>query len=512
MKAHGQNGASKARLRNESAAHAGEGGNIRRGVTGDIAGGGSTGDDIIEGNIGRGTAEGSVGDGAAEGNTKGAASGLKRVLTISDLVVYGLIFMVPIAPFGIYGGVFEDSGGMPVLAYLAGAGAMVFTALSYSMLIKEFPVSGSVYAYTSRGLGPSIGFVSGWTLLLDYILSPVLLYVVASTALHGIIPEIPAWAFAVAFVVLNTLVNVRGVQLASVVEKAALVLEFLVLALFVALALRWLLTDPASGGFVLTPLFDPATFDPNVVISGVSLAVLSFLGFDGIATLSEETKGGRRAPGRAMMLSLAIVGTLFALQTYLAGCISPDGAVFEGDKNNAFYLVAQVVGGRPLYVTCALATALSWGIFTALAAQTAVSRILFAMGRDGNLPRVLAKLHPRFHTPYVATLFVGAMTLAVVLFFGRLGTDTISLFVNFGALTAFLLLHVTVVVYFFIKKRDGRWVAHLLVPLLGLIVIGYTWWGLDVEAKMLGLAWMLLGIVYYLVLRFVFGRTVRLGN
>lgn len=437
---------------------------------------------------------------------------LKRVLSVPDMVVYGLIFMVPIAPFGIYGGVFSDSGGMPALVYLVGTLAMVFTALSYGMLIREFPASGSVYAYTSRGLGKGIGFVSGWTLLLDYLLIPVLLYVVASHALSGIVPEVPPWVFSIAFVVVNTLVNVRGIELANMVDRVALSLEILCLAVFVVLAVRWLATDPDSRGFSLDPLFNAATFDPALVISAVSLGVLSFLGFDGIATLSEEARDGRRGPGRAMMASLLIVGMLFMLQTYLAGCISPDGAVFEGDENNAFYLVAQVVGGRPLYVVCALATALSWGIFTALAAQTAVSRILFAMGRDGNLPHTLAKVHPTYRTPYVATLFVGTLTLILVLTFGQLGTDTISLFVNFGALTAFLLLHVTVIGYFFVKKRDGRWIAHLLSPLLGMIIIGYTWWGLDVPAKVLGLIWMTVGIAYYVVLRYVLKRDVRMGG
>ena len=437
---------------------------------------------------------------------------LKRVLSVPDMIVYGLIFMVPIAPFGIYGGVFSESGGMPALVYLVGTLAMVFTALSYGMLIREWPVSGSVYAYTSRGLGPGIGFVSGWTLLLDYLLIPVLLYVTAATALAGIVPEVPPWVFSVIFVVVNTFVNIRGIELTDIVNRVALVLEVLVLAVFVVLGLRWLLTDPASRGFTIDPLFNPATFDPNLVMSAVSLGVLSFLGFDGIATLSEEATDGRRGPGRAMMASLAIVGSLFVLQTYIAGCISPDGAVFAGHQSDAFYLVAQLVGGRWLYVVCALATALSWGIFTALAAQTAVSRILFAMSRDGNLPRPLAKIHPRFHTPYIATAFVGALSLVLVLTFGQLGIDTISLFVNFGALTAFLLLHVTVIGYFFIKKRDGRWVAHLLSPLLGLLVIGYTWWSLDPPAKILGIVWMALGVVYYVVLRYGLKRKVRIGG
>ena len=372
---------------------------------------------------------------------------------------------------------------MPALVYVVGTLAMVFTALSYGMLIREWPVSGSVYAYTSRGLGKGIGFVSGWTLLLDYLLIPVLMYVVASTALSGIVPEVPPWAFSIVFVVANTFVNIRGIALTDIVNRIALVLEVLVLAVFVVLGVRWLLSDPASHGFTLQPLYNPSTFSLPLVFSAVSLGVLSFLGFDGIATLSEEAKDGRRGPGRAMMASLAIVGALFVLQTYIAGCISPDGAVFAHDQGNAFYLVAQVVGGRWLYVVCAVATALAWGIFTALAAQTAVSRILFAMGRDGGLPHALARIHPKYHTPYVATLFVGGLTLVLVLTFGQLGTDTISLFVNFGALTAFLLLHVTVIWYFFVKKRDGRWVAHLLVPLAGLAVIGYTWWGLDVPGE-----------------------------
>ena len=432
------------------------------------------------------------------------------MLSVPDMIVYGLIFMVPIAPFGIYGGVFSESGGMPALVYVVGTLAMVFTALSYGMLIREWPVSGSVYAYTSRGLGKGIGFVSGWTLLLDYLLIPVLMYVVASTALSGIVPEVPPWAFSIVFVVANTFVNIRGIALTDIVNRIALVLEVLVLAVFVVLGVRWLLSDPASHGFTLQPLYNPATFSLPLVFSAVSLGVLSFLGFDGIATLSEEAEDGRRGPGRAMMASLAIVGALFVLQTYIAGCISPDGAVFAHDKGNAFYLVAQVVGGRWLYVVCAVATALAWGIFTALAAQTAVSRILFAMGRDGGLPHALARIHPKYHTPYVATLFVGALTLVLVLTFGQLGTDTISLFVNFGALTAFLMLHVTVIGYFIVKKRDRRWVAHLLVPLCGLAVIGFTWLGLDIQAKILGGIWMAVGIVYYVVMRFALKRDVKI--
>ena len=436
---------------------------------------------------------------------------LRQIMSVPDMVVYGLIFMVPIAPFGIYGGIFTESGGMPTLVYIVGTCAMAFTALSYASLGREYPVSGSVYAYASRAIGPAVGFLTGWALMLDYILSPVLLYVVSSTALHGIVPEVPAWAFGIVFVVANTLVNVRGIETASMVNRIALVLEILCLAVFAVLGVHWIMADPSSKGFSLDPVFNASTFDPNLVMSAVSLGVLSFLGFDGIATLAEEAKDARRGPGRAMMVSLAIVGTLFAVQTYIAGCISPDGAAFAHDTDNAFYIVAGIAGGKALSITCALATALSWGIFTALAAQTAISRILFAMGRDGNLPRVLSKIHPKYKTPYVATLFVGAVSLVLVLALGRFGTDTISLFVNFGALTAFLVLHVTVIWHFFIKKRDGKVFAHLISPLIGFAVIAYKWVSLSMPAKLLGISWVAIGIVYYLVMRKVLKREVTLA-
>ena len=446
----------------------------------------------------------------ASGGGQPGKQQLKRVLTVPDMIVYGLIFMVPIAPMGIYGGVFSDSGGMPALVYLVGTLAMVFTALSYSMLIREWPVAGSVYAYTSRGLGKGIGFVTGWTLLLDYLLIPVLMYVVASTALSGLVPEIPPWAFAVVFVVANTFVNVRGIGLTDIVNRVALVLEILVLLVFVVLGVRWLLADPASRGFSLDPFFNPSTFDPNLVMSAVSLGVLSFLGFDGIATLSEEAKDAKKGPSKAMVGSLLIVGFLFMLQTYIAGCISPDGAVFANDPDNAFYLVAEVAGGKFLYVLCALATAIAWGIFNSLAAQTAISRILFAMSRDGNLPKALAKVHRKYQTPYVAAAFVGALSLVLVIVFEQLGIDAISRLVNFGALTSFCVLHVTVVWHFFIKERDGKVFTHLILPLLGFIIVGYTWISLDPASKIMGVTWVIVGIVYYVVLHKVMKKNVDL--
>ncbi|MEG0072306.1 MAG: APC family permease [Raoultibacter sp.] len=435
---------------------------------------------------------------------------LKRAMSVTDMIVYGLIFMVPIAPFGIYGGVFGDSGGMPALVYLVGMIAMIFTAASYAMLSQEFPVSGSVYGYTSRGLGKGIGFVTGWTMLLDYLLVPTLLYVVAAQAMSGIIPEVPAVMWGILFIAINTFVNIRGIELTILVNRVALVLEIICVLIFLVMGAMWLSTDPLSHGFTLKPFYNPETFSPNLIMSAVSLGVLSFLGFDGIATLSEEAKDAKRGPGRAMVASLLIVGFLFMAETYIAGCISPDGAVFTDDPDNAFYLVAQVVGGKFLYIVCAAATAISWGIFNALAAQTAIARILFAMGRDGNIPKVLSKVHPKYQTPYIAAALVGAISLVLVIVFEQLGIDAISRLVNFGALTAFCILHVTVVWHFFIKERDGKFFTHLLIPLLGFLIVGYTWFALDSASKIMGFVWVAAGIIYYLVLHKVLKKDVKL--
>ena len=257
-------------------------------------------------------------------------------------------------------------------------------------------------------------------------------------------PEVPPWAFAVAFVAANTFVNVRGIGLTDIVNRVALVLEILVLLVFVVLGVRWLLADPSSRGFSLDPLFNPSTFDPNLVMSAVSLGVLSFLGFDGIATLSEEAKDGRRGPGRAMMASLVIVGALFVLQTYIAGCISPDGARSRATRATPStwwrrsWADAGCTSCAPLPRRWPGESSRRWPLRGRVAdtfRHGACRRAAEAVGQDpSEVPYALRRLSVR-----------GSLTLVLVLTFGRLGTDTISLFVNFGALSAFLMLHVTVI-------------------------------------------------------------------
>ncbi|MGH8118844.1 MAG: APC family permease, partial [Rhodanobacteraceae bacterium] len=124
---------------------------------------------------------------------------LNRALGLRHLVVYGMIFMVPIAPMALYGFVAQESHGMVPLVYLIGVVAMLFTALSYKRLSGVFPVAGSVYSYVQRGWHPYLGFLAGWMILADYLLVPALLYAFSATWLRGLLPAVPAWPWVLAF-------------------------------------------------------------------------------------------------------------------------------------------------------------------------------------------------------------------------------------------------------------------------------------------------------------------------
>ena len=376
--------------------------------------------------------------------TLGYKQELKRSLSVVDMVVYGLIFMVPIAPFGIFGTVMSISEGMVVLAYSIGMVGMVFTALSYWRMSEEFPISGSVYGYATHAINKAVGFISGWAILLDYILVPALLYVVAAVAMAAILPTVPFWAWVLLFVGINTVINIIGIEFTSKLNWIMLVFEVIVFIIFCVSAFLYIKNTPDID-FTLKPIFDADKFDIKIVFSAVSVCVLSFLGFDGISTLAEEAKGGNDSVGKASIWALVLVGVFFVVQTYLAACVIPwEGATTYTDIDSAFYEVAQASGGKYVMALCAIATGLSWGIADCLVAQAAVSRIIFSMARDGFLPKPLAKIHPKFKTPYIATLLIAAISLVITLGFTQ-GIQDLAELVNFGALSAFVILDFTVI-------------------------------------------------------------------
>ncbi|MFA6808527.1 MAG: APC family permease, partial [Eubacteriales bacterium] len=419
---------------------------------------------------------------------------LKRALTFKDLLFYGMIFMVPIAPMGIYGYVTDVSNGMAPLAYIIGIIAMIFTALSYSRMSQAFPIAGSVYSYASRGINPYVGFFAGWALLLDYILTPALVYLIAGYALQEMLPLLPYWGWIALFVVFNTLVNIRGIEITAKTNIGLLIFELFVLVAFVVAAFIAVLKGVGQGAFTLDPIWKPDGFNINMVMAATSLAVLSFLGFDAISTLAEEAKDPKKMVGKATLTALFLIGGLFVLETYLAGLIVPDHTTFD-NLDTAFYVVAQAAGGDWLRILAALGTAVAWGIGDGLVAQAAISRLLYSMSRDKMLPSFLSKIHPKYQTPYMSTYLVAVIAILIGFL---LSADTLTSMVNFGALTGFMFLHVSVVFHYVIRQKQTDLLSlfkYLLLPAIGFVIIFYVWLNLQIEAKTIGFIWLGIGFL-----------------
>jgi len=423
---------------------------------------------------------------------------LKRGLSFADILIYGLIFMVPIAPFGVYGEVMVGAQGMVALAYLIGMAGMIFTAISYARMSEEFPLAGSVYSYVGRGINQHLGFIAGWLILLDYILVPTLMYVVSAAALGGVLPGVPAGVWIIIFVVINTVINYFGIEMTARTNKIFLVFELIVLVIFLVIGITAIAKGVNGATFSFDPIFNPDNFSLNLVLGAVSIAVLSFLGFDAISTLSEESKGGPKAIGRGMVYSLLIVGVLFIVQTWVAALIIPDFNSFA-NIDTAFYETAEIAGGKWLGILTAIATALAWGIADALVAQAAISRVLYSMARDRKLPHFLAKVHPKYKTPYASTLLVALISVILgFVFIG--GIDTLATLVNFGALSAFLLLNISVFYHFIVKKKQRDFWNYFILPLVGFIIIGFVWLNFATQTMILGFSWLIIGIIVTIIL------------
>jgi amino acid transporter len=433
-----------------------------------------------------------------EGSTPPADAGyrqeLNRSLGLRQLVIYGMIFMVPIAPMAVYGFVAAQSYGMVPLVYLVGIVAMLFTALSYRQMSRRFPVAGSVYSYVQLGWHPYLGFLAGWMILADYLLVPALLYAFSATWLSGLLPGVHAWEWVVLFVAFNTGVNILGIKLQAQAHFGLLAIELLALVIFLGFAIDFVFVDGhGAGGWSLAPLYQPQHLDGRFIATATSIAVLSFLGFDAISTLAEETRNPRKTVGNATIVALLVLGVIFMAQTYLAALAHPDYRTLSADFG--FFEIGREVGGHWMYLLLIVVNVIATGIANALSAQLAISRILYSMGRDRALPgsTFLAHIHPRLQTPVNATVLVAALSVVLALVVPE---EVILKLVNFGALTAFLLLNITVFVFFYIKQKAYRQIfSYVVFPALGLLIVGFVWSGFDRTTFVFGGVWLLVGVV-----------------
>ncbi len=436
---------------------------------------------------------------------------LKRSLGLFDLLVYGLVFIVPTAPFPVFGIVFNASKGMVPLVYAVGLVAMVFTALSYMTMSRAFPVAGSVYTYASRSIGEIAGFFAGWGILLDYLLTPALIYVVCAIAVHIFVPGVPKGVWVVSLLAFSTAINFFGIETATRVNITLLFIQLVMLAVFLVLALIAVLHGVNGAHFTIAPLYNAKLVSPQLIFRALSLAVLSFLGFDAVSTLAEENKGGPDLIGKATILSLCLAAFLFIAQTYLGSLLVLGRTSFPpGDQTEtAFYFIAQMVGGHYYKVAISIFGVLFGGIPAALTAQAATARLLYGMARDRKLPTFLAHVHGKRQVPDYAIFAVAIATLGLgLLMVNQL--ELITSMVSFGALLGFLLLHVSVIVWAIRTGRTRQWLGTIVSPAIGFAIIAYVLWNTESNAKIAGVSWLAVGVVVLLALKFT-GRSTALA-
>lgn len=438
------------------------------------------------------------------------AQEFKRVLSLSDLIWFGMAFIGPTAPYAMFGIATVKSEGHLPLVYLMAMVAMSFTAISYGQMARAFPDAGSTYTYSSKALSPVIGFFAGWGMILDYILIPMLSVIFLSLTLNKIVPQLPYLACVLSSAAAITGINLRGIR---VTTRANYVLNTVMgasLVWFIAMAIRGLLTGiGAATLFSLEPFYNPSTFDFNEIMGATSLAVLSYIGFDGVTTLSEDAKDPERDIWRATVLVCFIAGGLFVLQSYLAQMAWPDYTAFD-PVETAFMDIGRLVGGESLFYFISFVLVVA-GFASAITGQASASRLLAGMGRDRLLPyRIFGYIHPKLGTPVRSIVLMGVLQVAgaLVLQFAEVAE-----LVNFGAFIGFMLVNVSVINHYFIqrgKRRGADLVAYLLLPLCGFAVCLFIWIHLSGFALEVGAAWMVLGVLYVLYL--TRGLTRRLAD
>lgn len=416
---------------------------------------------------------------------------LRRALSLRDLVLFGLVTIQLTAPMPIYGVLYNTSKGQTVAVVLLAMLAMLLTAISYGRMANAYPSAGSAFSYVGQEINPTVGYVTGWAMTMDYMLIPILSTIWCSKQANAFFPAIPSAVWVLIFVSLFTGLNLRGIQASARTNMVlAGAMALVVIAFLVAVIRSVAGSGPHEAGFFLKPIYDPQTFDPRALLAGTSVAVLTYLGFDAISTLAEETHNPRRNILLASVFACLFIGLLSAVQVYAAQLVGPKIARFE-NVETAFVQVAGAVGGPWLYTVLG-ATVLVATFGSGMGSQIGAARVLFAMGRAGTLPRsFFGVLHPRRRVPANSVLFVGGTAiLGAYLLNFDLGAEL----VNFGALLAFMGVNAAALTRYFIRAPKKRLVN--LVPALGLIVCFLLWLGLSTKAQILGCLWLAAGVAW----------------
>lgn len=415
-----------------------------------------------------------------------SAPALKRALSLASLVIFGLAYVAPINVFTTYGVASARSDGRLAVSYLVATMAMLLTALSYASLARWFPDAGSVHTYASRALHPAVGFLAGWAIALDYVMIPVVNFMIAGIFGSSVVPAVPAWGWMAGSLAVVTTLNAFGIETTDRAARIVLAIEVLALLVFVGVALTM------GHGPVSNPV--PTGWSP--VLAAASIVAISFLGFDAVTTLSEEAVDPGRDVPRAVILTCLMSGGLFVVVAAVAYRAHPV-AVFE-DVDAAGFVVAGAIGGAWLATLVAVGEIVG-SFASALAGQAGAARLIFGISRATGLGRgLLDRVHAKRRVPTGA---VGVLAVAGALAF-LLSLEQVVSLINFGALTGFLAVHAAAAREGLARHQERTprfWLRHLLVPVAGAGFIATLLWSLSPTALIVGVAWLGVGTA---VLRF----------
>ncbi|MGP7818358.1 APC family permease [Niallia sp. 01092] len=424
---------------------------------------------------------------------------LKRSLKLWQIVLMGIGYMTPMVVFDTFGIASELTNGHVPLAYLIALVAMLLTAVSYKKMIQVFPTAGSAYTYTQKTMNTHIGFVVGWSALMDYLFLPMVNALIFQIYLHSLFPSLPEWIWVVGFVFITTLLNLRSVNFTANFNTFLVLFQIIILVLFISVAIKGLFNGEGTGAlFSLQPFYEKG-LDISSLVAGATLMCFSYLGFDAVAMLSEETPNPKKTIPRAIFLTALIGGIMFTVTAYFIQSVFPSPSDFKNPEASSPEIVLYM--GGVFFQMVFLAGGLAGVIASGISSHASVSRLLYVMGRDHILPKkVFGYVHSKLRTPVLNILIVGLVSLSAIFF--DLGTATS--FINFGALIAFTFVNLSVIAHFAVRKKKHKTTKELfnyiIMPLLGAGAIAILWLNLEKNSFIVGISWAVIGFVYLLII------------
>ncbi len=422
---------------------------------------------------------------------------LKRTMKLHHLVIFGVAFLTPMIAYTIYGVIATTSHGVESGSICFAVIAMLFTALSYGHMAKAFPAAGSTYTYTRKAINDKLGVIAGWIVLLGYVFFPMAIWLIGASYFSAAVPAVPSWVWLVGFIVVTSLINIVGVEVGSKINFIMVSVQVVIIIAFLIFSIKAITEGMGEGTLAsFSPFYNP-DIDFSYTVAGAAAACYCFLGFDALTTFTEDTINPTKNIPRSIILTLLVCGAIFLIVTYFTHLVHPS---FDyANPDNAAYEIAKQVapsifGGIFLIGTIA-------GQFAAgLSAQASGARLLYAMGRDGVLPKkFFGNLNSKTQTPVNAVILTGVVALFAIF----LDVTKATAYINFGGFVAFIFVNISVIVYYFVKQKQRSvkgFFMYLIFPALGALLCLYLLVHLDRIAIILGCAWTAAGIIYLLVL------------